>query len=87
VIRLGLCCIFRDEPIKFHTTTATAIKRLSRREGRKKLVGLCATNAAALLSALQFCAANNPLTETGVPELCWLWPCPIDNTSPQQSRR
>ncbi len=58
VIRLGLCCLFRDEPIKFRTTTATAIKRLSRREGRKKLAGLCAENAAALLSALQFCAGN-----------------------------
>ena len=26
MIRLGLCCIFRDEPIKFRTITATAIK-------------------------------------------------------------
>ena len=25
MIRLGLCCIFRDQPIKFVTTTATAI--------------------------------------------------------------
>ena len=25
MIRLGLCCIFRDQPIKFRTTTATAI--------------------------------------------------------------
>ena len=25
VIRLGLCCIFRDEPIKFVGTTATAV--------------------------------------------------------------
>ena len=58
MIRLGLCCIFRDEPIKFRTTTATAIKQLSRREARKKLAGRCAENAAALMSALQFCAAN-----------------------------
>ena len=36
MIRLGLCCIFRDQPIQFRTTTATAIKRLSRDEGRKK---------------------------------------------------
>ena len=58
MIRLGLCCIFRDEPIRFRTTTATAIKRLPCREGRKKLARLCVENAAALLSALQFCAAN-----------------------------
>ena len=25
-IRLGLCCILRDEPIKFRTTTAAAVK-------------------------------------------------------------
>ena len=57
-MRLGLCCIFRDQPIKFRTTTATAIKRLSRDEGRKKLADLCAANAAALMEALQFCSAN-----------------------------
>ena len=62
MIRLGLCCIFRDEPIKFRTTTATAIKRLPRRDGRKKLAGLCAENAVALMSALQFCAANGRST-------------------------
>ncbi|MGA2618087.1 MAG: UV DNA damage repair endonuclease UvsE [Thermoguttaceae bacterium] len=58
MIRLGLCCIFRDEPIKFRTTTATATKRLSRDEGRKKLADLCAANAQALLQALRFCSAN-----------------------------
>ena len=58
MIRLGLCCIFRDEPIKFRTTTATAIKRLSRDEGRKKLADLCTANAVALMEALQFCSAN-----------------------------
>lgn len=58
MIRLGLCCVFRDEPIKFRTTTATAIKRLSRDEGRRKLADLCAANAQALMEALQFCSAN-----------------------------
>ena len=58
MIRLGLCCIFRDEPIKFRTTTATAIKRLPRREGRKKLAGLCAANAAALMSAVRYCSEH-----------------------------
>jgi UV DNA damage endonuclease len=58
VIRFGLCCIFRDEPVKFRTTTAAALQRLSRREARRKLAGLCAQNAATLLSALQYCAAH-----------------------------
>jgi len=58
MIRLGLCCIFRDAPIKFRTATATAIKRLPRSEGRKKLADLCAANASALMEALQFCSAN-----------------------------
>ena len=58
MIRLGLCCIFRDEPIKFRTTTATAMKRLSRREGWKKLAGLCAENAVALMSALRYCSEH-----------------------------
>ena len=58
MIRLGLCCIFHQAPIKFRTTTATAIKRLPRRDGRKKLADLCAANAMALMDALQFCSAN-----------------------------
>jgi len=58
VIRLGLCCIFRDAPIKFRTATATAIKRLSPDEGRKKLADLCAENAAALMSALRYCSEH-----------------------------
>jgi UV DNA damage endonuclease len=55
MIRLGLCCIFRDEPIKFRTTTATANQKLARSEGRSKLSELCLSNADALLAALQFC--------------------------------
>jgi UV DNA damage endonuclease len=58
MIRLGLCCIFREAPIKFRTTTATAVNRLSRRVAKKKLADLCAENATTLMSALQFCSAN-----------------------------
>jgi UV DNA damage endonuclease len=58
MIRLGLCCIFRDEPIEFRTATATAIRRLPRREAREKLARLCAENAAALMAALRFCSAH-----------------------------
>ncbi|HEY2250120.1 MAG TPA: UV DNA damage repair endonuclease UvsE [Planctomycetaceae bacterium] len=56
MIRLGLCCIFRDEPIKFVTTTATALGRMEREAGREKLARLCLTNADSLLAALNYCA-------------------------------
>lgn len=56
MIRLGLCCIFRDQPIKFRTTTATAMARMKRADALTKLAGLCLENADALLAALRFCA-------------------------------
>jgi UV DNA damage endonuclease len=58
MIRLGLCCIFRDQPIKFANTTATATGRLSRVESTAKLNRLCQQNAQTLLAALRFCADN-----------------------------
>lgn len=58
MIRLGLCCMFRDQPIKFVTTTATAIGRTKRPEALAKLSRLCLENADALLAALQYCADN-----------------------------
>ena len=58
MIRLGLCCIFRDQSIKFRTTTAAAIARMKRDDGLAKLSALCMANADALLASLQFCADN-----------------------------
>jgi UV DNA damage endonuclease len=58
MIRLGLCCLFRDEPIKFVTTTATAIGKMKRTEALAKLSGLCLANADALLAALKLCSKN-----------------------------
>jgi UV DNA damage endonuclease len=58
VIRLGLCCQFRDQPIKFVTTTATAIGKMKRPDALVKLSCLALKNADALLAALQFCADN-----------------------------
>ncbi len=58
MIRLGLCCTFRDEPIKFATTTATAIARMGRPEALAKLACLCAANAEALLASLRYCAGH-----------------------------
>lgn len=58
MLRLGLCCIFRNEPIKFRAATAAALKRLARNDARQRLASLCAENAAALLAALQYCAGH-----------------------------
>lgn len=58
MIRLGLCCMFRDQPIKFVNTTATAIGKMKRPDALAKLSGLCMANADALLLALQFCSEN-----------------------------
>jgi len=59
MLRFGLCCMFRDQSIKFTTTTATAIGKMKRPEALAKLNRLCLANADALLCALQFCADNN----------------------------
>jgi UV DNA damage endonuclease len=56
MIRLGLCCIFRNEPIKFANTTVAAIARMDRADALAKLSRLCLTNAEAILAALRFCA-------------------------------
>ncbi len=57
-LRLGLCCQFIAQPIKFSTTTATALARQPRREQLARLAALGTANAASLLAALKFCAAN-----------------------------
>jgi UV DNA damage endonuclease len=57
-LRLGLCCQFLQQPIKFRVTTATAMQRLPRREQLARFTELCANNAESLLAALQFCAAH-----------------------------
>ncbi|HTN76125.1 MAG TPA: UV DNA damage repair endonuclease UvsE [Pirellulaceae bacterium] len=57
-MRLGLCCMFRDQPIKFSTTTATAIAKMQRADALAKLSRLCLQNADSLLAALRYCAAN-----------------------------
>lgn len=56
MIRLGLCCIFREQPIRFRNTTVKAMSALPREAALARLSSLCLTNAEALLAALQFCA-------------------------------
>ena len=55
-MRLGLCCQFRDLPIKFRTTTATALARLEREAALAKLDALCLHNAQTLIEAISACA-------------------------------
>ena len=37
MLRLGLCCVFKEEPIRFRTATATSILKLLRQEQLAKL--------------------------------------------------
>jgi UV DNA damage endonuclease len=57
-LRLGLCCQFAREPIKFRTTTATAMLRLPRAARLARLAELCRANAEALLASLAYCASH-----------------------------
>jgi UV DNA damage endonuclease len=58
VIRFGLCCTFREAPIKFANTTATSVSRLDRPDALAKLSRLSMANADALLASLHYCAAQ-----------------------------
>lgn len=58
MLRLGLCCLFYREPIRFHNTTVTAMLRLKRPTALKKISGLCLANAESLYKALTYCAAH-----------------------------
>lgn len=55
LLRPGLCCQFVREPIKFRTTTATALLRLNKKRRLERIAALCRHNAEALLASLQFC--------------------------------
>ncbi len=58
MIRLGLCCKFDRQPIRFRTTTARYTAGLSRPQQRKKLAEICLANAASLRQAVEYCAGN-----------------------------
>jgi UV DNA damage endonuclease len=57
-MRLGLCCTFQYEPIRFRTTTATYLARLEPARRTVHLRELVAHNASALQDAVQWCAAH-----------------------------
>lgn len=55
-LRLGVCCKFLEEPIKFRETTVRAVARLDREAAQRKLSDLCLANAQALTAAIGYCA-------------------------------
>ncbi len=57
-LRFGLCCIFKEQSIKFSGTTARVLSRLTRKEQLLKLSNLCLSNAKALTEAIEFCSEN-----------------------------
>ena len=58
MIRLGLCCKFDCEPIRFRTTTATAMRKLPAKQRLDRIATLCLHNADALTQSITFCANN-----------------------------
>jgi len=59
MIRLGLCCLFREEPIHFRITTVAALKPINRPGQLLKLEDIAFANAHALDQALRYCAAQD----------------------------
>lgn len=55
-MRLGLCCTFLAQPIKFRATTARFVSGKRKREQRRFLGELALHNADALLAAVRWCA-------------------------------
>lgn len=55
MIRLGLCCIFRSQPIRFRRTTATYLSQFPKKEQRQRLADICRSNADSLMKALIYC--------------------------------
>lgn len=58
MLRFGLCCIFKDQPIRFRQTTATTLRKLPRQDQLYKLSEICLANTQSVKKALQFSADN-----------------------------
>ncbi len=58
-MRFGLCCIFKEQPIKFRRTTAKYLSRFLPAEQKKRLSDICLFNSISLLKALTFCHQKN----------------------------
>lgn len=58
MIRFGLCCLFKKQPIRFRRTTATYLQKLPRLRQLQYLADICLHNAHALRDALHYCNAH-----------------------------
>jgi len=58
MIRLGLCCVFKQAPISFKRATAKYLGRFGRVEQLDRLAFICRHNGESLLQALTFCRDN-----------------------------
>ncbi len=58
-IRLGLCCAFYNQPIKFRTTTVKSLSTIVRDLALNKLSLLCLENSRSLHESLKFCVLND----------------------------
>lgn len=61
MIRLGLCCKFSQEPIKFRVATATHLKKLKSKQENplEYLNAVIDSNIKSLQKALEYCASNH----------------------------
>ena len=55
MLRFGLCCIFKNEPILFKRTTAKYQKKFSRSEQLVHLSSIIQNNAKSLFKSLVYC--------------------------------
>lgn len=58
MLRLGLCCTFYNEPIRFRRATATHLQKYERPRQLEMIAEICRSNAAALQQALDYCHRN-----------------------------
>jgi UV DNA damage endonuclease len=58
-LKLGLCCLFHNEPIKFKTYTKTALQKLSMSEQIDKILLICSHNIKTIQEAMDYCSKNN----------------------------
>ena len=59
MIRFGLCCIFKAQPIKFRRTTAKYLSGFSQKERKTYISRLCLDNADSLMKALDYCREHS----------------------------
>ena len=58
MLRLGLCCKFAHEPIRFRTATAAVLLRLTPMARACRLAEICRANAAATEAAIRYCICH-----------------------------